>query len=71
MTDSDYNAIRPVEGLQTIQGLTPIQRQQERKRRRDTQSGPHSEPETEPEATEEPKANPPNEDDGHVIDYCA
>jgi hypothetical protein len=73
MTDSDYSAIRPVEGLQTIQGLTPIQRQEERKRRQDAKSESHSEPETETETeeAEEPKANPPNQDDPHSIDYCA
>lgn len=79
MTDSDYNAIRPVESLQTIQGLTSIQRRQERKRRQNAESESHHESEPEPEAeaeaeaeeTEEPQANRPNDDDPHSIDYCA
>lgn len=75
MTDSDYNAIRPVESLQTIQGMTSIQRRQERKRHQDAQPESHHEPEPEPEAeteeTEEPKVNPSNDDDPHSIDYCA
>ena len=33
MADSDFNVIKPVESLQTIQGLTPTTRQQERRRR--------------------------------------
>lgn len=33
MADYDSNMIKPVEGLQSITGLTPAKRRQERKRR--------------------------------------
>ena len=33
MADSDYNMIKPVEGLPNISGLTPARRREERKRR--------------------------------------
>ena len=34
MADYDSNLIKPVEGLQSITGLTPAKRREERKRRR-------------------------------------
>ncbi len=34
MADYDSNMIKPVEGLQSITGLTPAKRREERKRRR-------------------------------------
>ncbi|MDI6448103.1 hypothetical protein [Anaerobaca lacustris] len=71
MTDSDYNAIRPVESLQTIQGLTSIQRRQEHEHRQDAKSGKHDKPEAEPEEIEQAQTNPPDEDSPHSIDYCA
>ena len=75
MTESDYNAIRPVESLQTIQGLTSIQRRQERKRREDapsqSKSEPEAEPETEPQEEQQLKGDRPKDDDPHSIDYCA
>jgi hypothetical protein len=71
MTDSDYNAIRPVESLQTIQGLTSIQRRQERRRGRDTGAKRQAKPETQSDDAEPTQANPSDEDDRHTIDYCA
>ncbi len=34
MADYDTNMVKPVEGLQSITGLTPAKRREERKRRR-------------------------------------
>ncbi len=37
MADYDTNMVKPVEGLQSITGLTPAKRREERKRRRQLQ----------------------------------
>jgi len=69
MADNDFNTIKPVEGLQNIQGLKPTERRQERRRRQDGQAKHHEEPEeTQDDAEDRPKL-----DDGqaHEIDYCA
>ena len=69
MADIDYNVVKPVESLPTIQGLEPTKRRRERKR----QPAPrqhYETPETESEETLEPEA-PRNDDDPHSIDYCA
>ncbi len=75
MADSDYNMIKPVEGLPNIPGLTPAKRREERKRRQ------HSSDEQNDNANEEPtdlgdQARPENgcvDDDNehHSVDYCA
>jgi hypothetical protein len=75
MADSDYNMIKPVEGLPNIPGLTPAKRREERKRRQ------HSPDEQNDSASEEPndlgdQARPDNgyvDDDNekHFIDYRA
>ena len=71
MADIDYNVIKPVESLPTIQGLEPAKRRQERKRQQNSPGTQHrEEPETESEGTLEPEA-PRNDDDLHSIDYCA
>ena len=72
MADSDYNAIKPVEGLQTIQGVAPTQRRQERKPQQKEPERQQEETETEIERDED--ATSPvvrNDDDPHSIDYCA
>lgn len=71
MTDSDYSAIRPVEGLQTIQGMTSIQRRQEQQQRQQNRSEKHDTPESEPEEDPETPTPKADRDDPHSIDYCA
>jgi hypothetical protein len=71
MADNDLNIIRAVEGLQNIQGLTPTEQRQKRKRRQ--QTGGHSAQEPQDELADE-TADPGtagSEDDPHSIDYCA
>jgi hypothetical protein len=70
MADSDFNVIKPVESLQTIQGLTPITRQQERKRRQRPKEERRDETQEKHDETTEPQLH--NDNDGsHAIDYCA
>lgn len=73
MANSDYNAIKPVEGLQNIGRVSGVERRRERKRRQDTQQDKHEEFDEEvDEAAEEAVA--PDEGkggSGHSIDYCA
>lgn len=69
MADTDFNAIKPVEGLQNIQGLAPAQRREERQRRHKA-SAEHSEPVAD-ELDETVDATGPDDDDAHCIDYCA
>lgn len=45
MADNDYNIIKPVEGLQTIGGLTPAKRRKERKQRQDLHKQNEEQPE--------------------------
>ena len=74
MADSDYTVIKPVDSLQTIQGVTPAKRREERKQR---QNAPHEHrEETETEAdVERDEAQTPrtvrDDDDPHSVDYCA
>jgi hypothetical protein len=70
MADSDFNIIKPVEGLPAIQGLTPTTRQQERKRR---QRSPGERGDENPEKRDETTEQQTHGDDGdlHCIDYCA
>lgn len=69
MTDSDFNLIKPVENLHSVQSLAPAKQQQERKRR--------NRPEQPQEAGEEPLTETSQEqacdpdDDPHEIDYRA
>ena len=70
MADSDFNVIKPVESLQTIQGLSPMARQHEQKRRQKPPKEHREEPEEKQEETTEPQARRDN-DDPHSIDYCA
>ena len=70
MADSEFNIIKPVEGLQTIQGLAPAKRREERKRQRNA-TGEHSKsPADEPgDAEASPEAN--DDESSPSIDYCA
>jgi len=69
MADNDFNTVKPIENLQTIQGLKPVERRQERRRRRDGQAARHKEPEKTQDQTEDrPK---PDDGQSHEIDYCA
>jgi hypothetical protein len=70
MADSDFNVIKPVESLQTIQGLAPTTRQQERKRRQKSPDKRREKTEEQPEKAAEPQARN-DSDDPHSIDYCA
>jgi hypothetical protein len=70
MADSDYNVIKPVESLQTIQSVTPAKRRQERKHQPKEPQEHHDEPETERDDDATPQATR-NDDDPHSIDYCA
>ena len=70
MANSDYNIIKPVENLQTVGSLTPANKQNEKKRRQNTQQQEHGQPDESVEADRDNKAAkdrpaPPS------IDYCA
>jgi hypothetical protein len=74
MADSDFNVIKPVESLQTIQGLSPMTRHQERKRRQKSSDEQREETEEKTEEKQEETTEPQahrNNDDPHSIDYCA
>jgi hypothetical protein len=72
MADSDYNVIKPLETVQTIPGLTPTRRRQERKRRQETPTKHHEdEPQEQPENPQDQPEQRHDDDDPHVIDYCA
>ena len=82
MTDYDTNTIKPVEGLQSITGLTPAKRREERKRRRQLLQENEEEGQQQldesveeqdmadsPEKQTENRVNRNPDDTG--IDYCA
>ncbi len=82
MADYDTNTIKPVEGLQSITGLTPAKRREERKRRQQLQQENEEEGEQQldesveeqdmadsPEKQTENRGNRNPDDTG--IDYCA
>ena len=74
MANDSYNIINPVESLQNVAGLTPVQQNKERKRRQDLQKDQHKDTEDElDEPTEEIEATHTGkyDDDPHSIDYCA
>ena len=74
MADSNYDLIKPVENLQNVGGLTPVQQQKERKRRRNPQQqNPEEYAEDLTESVEEnlDQEAAQNQSDGHSIDYCA
>ena len=82
MADYDSNMVKPVEGLQSITGLTPAKRREERKRRRQLQQENDEEGEQQldesveeqdmadsPQKKTENRTNRNHDDTG--IDYCA
>ncbi len=74
MPSDSYNIIQPVENLQSVAGLTPVQQNQERKRKQDLPQGQRKDEEDElDESTEEIDETPASilDDDPHSIDYCA
>jgi len=82
MADYDTNTIKPVEGLQSITGLTPAKRREERKRRRQLQQENEEEGEQQLDESveEQDMADSPEEQtenrtnrnpDDTRIDYCA
>lgn len=69
MADNNYNAVKPIEGLHTITGLTPATRREQRKRKQNPQ---HTEQEQQDESLEQQnKTDTPADTDDHSIDYCA
>jgi hypothetical protein len=66
MTDNDFNAIKAVENLQNVAGLTPTGQRQERKRR---QNPPRRAPR--PDETPPDEATLERDSDSHRIDYRA
>jgi hypothetical protein len=70
MTDYEANTIKPVKSLQTVAGLAPAKRREERRRRRQL----HAEQDESTQAeTPLPQEQPKNEEDrgNDGIDYCA
>ncbi len=81
MADYDSNMIKPVEGLQSITGLTPAKRREERKRRQQLQQENEQEGEQTNDSVDEQdiensdKKWTENQSDRNSdsirIDYCA
>ncbi len=74
MTSENYNFINPVESLQNIQSLTPIQKNEERKGRQNAQQQQDRNAQDNlDESPQEVSETPPGEldDDRHSIDYRA
>lgn len=70
MADYDSNLIKPVEGLQTISGLTPTGRRENGKRRQELRhEDEQSAEENKVESDEEMDYEDDEESSG--IDYCA
>jgi hypothetical protein len=75
MADNDYNAIKPVNSLQNVTGLSPVKQRQERRRRQNLHSQHEEQPEE--ESAESPESQNPDEEvagddnDQHFIDYRA
>ena len=75
MADNDYHIIKPTEGLQNIEGLTPTRRREERKRKQNLNKQNKKEPveELNESVDQEGPGNEltENESDQNSIDYCA
>ncbi|MHC4460070.1 MAG: hypothetical protein ACYS6W_14060 [Planctomycetota bacterium] len=75
MADNDYHIIKPAEGLQNIEALTPTRRREERKRKRNLAKQNNKEPEEElnESADQQDLGNEPaeNESEQNTIDYRA
>jgi hypothetical protein len=70
MMDNDFNAIKPVENLQNVTGLTPTGQRQERKRRPNPPRRGQGPDGTPPDEAAEKEASD-RDRDSHTIDYCA
>jgi len=74
MAESDYNLIKPVEGLQNVGTLNPIQGNTEKKRKQGEEQRKRSTA-AQPDKTTDKNATgaepPENEDDRHSIDFRA
>ena len=71
MADSDFNVIKPIERLQTIQGLAPASRHQERQQKQSRRPKDEHREETQEKPSEVPTPKPTNNCDGSHIDYRA
>lgn len=74
MADSNYNMIEPVENLQNVGSLTPVNQRKERKQRRNPQEQNQEEGEKELNESVEENTDhqaPENGPNKHSIDYCA
>ena len=75
MAGNDYHVVKPVEGLQTISGLTPAKRRDQRRHRRSPQEQKDEQSEQEPKGSTEQldasDVNDAEEDQQHSIDYRA
>lgn len=74
MADNDFNIIKPVESLQNVGGMNPVERRKERKHKQNLKKQNRQEQKQElNEPTEEDlnDETSKNEDDQHSIDYCA
>jgi len=75
MADSDYDAISPIQSLQTVRSLSPTQRREERREQQSPEEEP-KEPDEEMTREEEPDETddgpgPRRGGDSHLVDYCA
>ena len=70
MTDSDFNYIKPVENLHSVQSLTPARQNEERKRRQKP-PGQQEQPGDQPTNETPQEPTPDQNTDLHKIDYCA
>jgi len=74
MAQNDYNLIKPVEGLQNVGTLNPVQGNTEKKRRQpQEQRRRSSKTQQDENRNQTPSTGEPskNEDDRHSIDYRA
>jgi hypothetical protein len=75
MADNDYNAVKPVDSLHNVTGLSPVKQRHERRRRQNLHSQNEKQPEE--ESAELPDSQSRDEEvsgdgnDQHSIDYRA
>jgi hypothetical protein len=70
MAADDFNAIKPVENLPNVTGLTPAGQRQGRKRRQNPPRRGRESVETRPDDAADGQTSK-GDGDAHVIDYCA
>ena len=71
MENNDYNMVKPVESLRNIEGLKPIERRKERKRKQNPSQQGKQQSLKEPAENELDDLTVANDEDEHTIDYCA